>query len=108
MTGDESIIALDVGERRIGVAVSVGTMALPYDTIERTNVRADTERIVEIARSRGARLPLPQSSGAAKLRMDQPPSGLWCFEIMSTSAEISPALSRPGNSVAAQSRSVRS
>jgi putative Holliday junction resolvase len=55
MTGDESIIALDVGERRIGVAVSVGTMALPYDTIERTNVRADTERIVEIARSRGAR-----------------------------------------------------
>jgi putative holliday junction resolvase len=52
---DESIIALDVGERRIGVAVSVGTMALPFDTIERTNVRADTERIVALAHERGAR-----------------------------------------------------
>lgn len=53
---DENIIALDVGERRIGVAVSAGTMALPYDTIERTNVRADTERIVAIARERSARI----------------------------------------------------
>jgi putative Holliday junction resolvase len=53
---DESIIALDVGERRIGVAVSIGTMALPFDTIERTNVRADTERIVALARERGARI----------------------------------------------------
>jgi putative Holliday junction resolvase len=52
---DENIVALDVGERRIGVAVSVGLMALPYDTIERTNVRADTERIVAIARERAAR-----------------------------------------------------
>jgi len=55
MALDENFIALDVGERRIGVAVSVGTMALPYDTLERTNVRADTERIVAIARERGAR-----------------------------------------------------
>ncbi len=52
---DENIIALDVGERRIGVAVNAGTMALPYDTIERTNVRADTARIVAIARERSAR-----------------------------------------------------
>jgi putative Holliday junction resolvase len=52
---EESIIALDVGERRIGVAVNAGTMALPYDTIERTNVRADLEQIVAIARERGAR-----------------------------------------------------
>jgi putative Holliday junction resolvase len=52
---DENIIALDVGERRIGVAVSVGTMALPYETIERTNVRADTERIVALARERSVR-----------------------------------------------------
>ncbi len=52
---DENIIALDVGERRIGIAVSVGTMALPFDTIDRTNVRADTERIVAIARERSAR-----------------------------------------------------
>jgi putative Holliday junction resolvase len=52
---DENIIALDIGERRIGIAVSAGTMALPYDTIDRTNVRADTERIVAIARERSAR-----------------------------------------------------
>ena len=50
----DSIVALDVGERRIGVAVNVGDLALPYDTIERTNVRADTERIADIARERGA------------------------------------------------------
>ncbi len=53
---DENVIALDVGERRIGVAVNVGTMALPFDTIERTNVRADTERIVALARERAARI----------------------------------------------------
>jgi putative Holliday junction resolvase len=51
---DENIIALDVGERRIGIAVNVGTMALPFDTIERTNVRADIERIVALAHARGA------------------------------------------------------
>lgn len=51
---DESIIALDVGERRIGVAVNVGTMALPFETLERTNVRADVERIVALARERTA------------------------------------------------------
>ncbi len=49
-------MALDVGERRIGVAVNVGDLALPYDTIERTNVRVDTERIAAIARERGARI----------------------------------------------------
>lgn len=52
---DECIVALDVGERRIGVAVSVGNMALPFDTIERTNVKADTDRIAAIARERSAR-----------------------------------------------------
>ncbi len=51
----ETIVALDVGERRIGIAVSAGTMALPYDTIERTNVRDDIARIVAFARERGAR-----------------------------------------------------
>ena len=50
-----NVIALDVGERRIGVAVNAGDLSLPYDTIERTNLRNDTERIVEIARERGAR-----------------------------------------------------
>jgi putative Holliday junction resolvase len=55
MTALHSVVALDVGERRIGVAVSAGALALPFDTIERTNVRADVERIVAIARERGAR-----------------------------------------------------
>lgn len=74
-----NIIALDVGERRIGVAVSdpLGSFALPYDTIERTNVRADIERIVAIARERGARtivvgdpLTLAGERGIASKNMD--------------------------------------
>ena len=50
------IVALDVGERRIGVAISDPgeSFSLPLETIERTNVHADLERIVEIARSYGA------------------------------------------------------
>ena len=53
-----SIVALDVGERRIGVAVSdpFGSFALPYDTIERTNIKADLAAIVQIATERGARI----------------------------------------------------
>jgi putative holliday junction resolvase len=51
-----AIIALDVGERRIGMAVSdpSGTFSMPYDTLERTNVRADVAAIVSIARERQA------------------------------------------------------
>ena len=53
---DGPVVALDVGERRIGVAVSdpTGTFAFPHDTIERTNLRDDVVRIVAIARERGA------------------------------------------------------
>jgi putative Holliday junction resolvase len=53
---DGAVVALDVGARRIGVAVSdpSGTFAFPHDTIERTNVRDDVARIVAIARERGA------------------------------------------------------
>ena len=74
-----SVIALDVGERRIGVAVSdpFGSFALPYDTIERTNVRDDCARIAEIARERGARtivvgdpLTLAGERGIASQNMD--------------------------------------
>jgi putative Holliday junction resolvase len=44
---------LDVGAKRIGVAVADpgGTFALPAATIERTNLTADLKRIVEIAQS---------------------------------------------------------
>jgi len=56
MTDVHNAVALDVGERRIGVAVSdpFGTFSLPYDTIERTNIRTDIARIVAIAGERGA------------------------------------------------------
>lgn len=49
-------MALDVGSRRIGVAVAdpTGTYALPVETIERTNLAADLARIVEVAGAYGA------------------------------------------------------
>lgn len=52
-----AVVALDVGERRIGVAVSdpSGTFSLPHDVLARTNVRADVAAIVELAREREAR-----------------------------------------------------
>jgi len=55
---EPAVVALDVGERRIGVAVSdpFGSFALPYDTIERTNIKADLAAIVQIATERGARI----------------------------------------------------
>jgi putative Holliday junction resolvase len=56
MTDVVNAVALDIGERRIGVAVSdpFGTFSLPYDTIERTNIRTDVARIVAIASERQA------------------------------------------------------
>ena len=74
-----SIVALDVGERRIGVAVSdpFGSFALPYDTIERTNIKADLAAILAIATERGARtivvgdpLTLAGTRGPAAEKMD--------------------------------------
>ena len=55
---EPAVVALDVGERRIGVAVRdpFGSFALPYDTIERTNIKADLAAIVQIATERGARI----------------------------------------------------
>jgi putative Holliday junction resolvase len=51
-----TVLALDVGERRIGVAISDpgGTFALPHSVIERTAVREDVEQIVTLAREYGA------------------------------------------------------
>ncbi|MGA3038586.1 MAG: Holliday junction resolvase RuvX [Vulcanimicrobiaceae bacterium] len=51
-----SILALDVGEKRIGVAVSdpSQTFSMPVDVIERTALREDIKRIVEIATERSA------------------------------------------------------
>lgn len=46
-----SVIALDVGSKRIGVAVAdpSGSFALPVTVIERTNLKADLERITILA-----------------------------------------------------------
>jgi putative Holliday junction resolvase len=50
------IIALDIGTRRIGVAVSdeLGLTAHGRDTIERTSFEEDLGRIRELARAEGA------------------------------------------------------
>jgi putative Holliday junction resolvase len=57
MAIDGPVVALDVGSKRIGVAVSdpSGAFAFPHGTIERTNVRDDVAAIVAIARERTAR-----------------------------------------------------
>jgi len=46
-----SLLALDVGSKRIGVAVAdpTGTFALPLTVIDRTNLKADLLRISELA-----------------------------------------------------------
>lgn len=51
-----AILGLDVGSKRIGVAVAdpSGAFALPVCTVERTNLRADLDRLVAIAREYGA------------------------------------------------------
>jgi putative pre-16S rRNA nuclease len=50
-------MALDVGSKRIGLAVSdpSATYALPIGTIERSNLRTDLERIAEYVDSYAAR-----------------------------------------------------
>jgi putative holliday junction resolvase len=50
-----AVIALDVGTKRIGVAVGEGTFAFPHSTLERTNVRDDVAAIVALAHERGVR-----------------------------------------------------
>jgi len=50
------VLALDVGERRIGVAVSDPgeSYALPLGTIERSSLRQDIAAITELAQGHGA------------------------------------------------------
>lgn len=63
MTSDDApagagrILAVDVGDRRIGVAVSdpLGLTAQPLEVIERDSDRAALGRIVQMARDYGAR-----------------------------------------------------
>lgn len=51
------VVALDLGERRVGVAVSDpgGVLATPHDTIQRTgDPAADLRRLVDVVRELGA------------------------------------------------------
>lgn len=56
MSAKPRIIGLDVGDRRIGVAISdpLGITAAGLDTIVRTNMRSDIASVVEMARRHGA------------------------------------------------------
>ena len=51
-----ALLALDVGTKRIGVAVADpgGTFALPVTVIERTNIKDDLQRIAAIAQEYAA------------------------------------------------------
>lgn len=51
-----SLLALDVGTKRIGVAVAdpSGTFALPVTVIDRTNIKNDLERINALVREYNA------------------------------------------------------
>ncbi len=48
------MIGLDVGSRRIGIAVSEGRVAVPFTIIDHESRDADIRRIVEIAREQDA------------------------------------------------------
>jgi len=56
--GVERILGLDVGERRIGVAISTpeGGLAIPLRVIDAQDQQADAEAIVHLARSENASL----------------------------------------------------
>lgn len=65
------ILAVDLGERRIGLALSdeLGLTAQGLPTLIRTSLREDLARLAEIARSRGAELVLfgnPVNMGGAE------------------------------------------
>ena len=45
-----AIIGLDVGDKHIGVAMAIGTIAVPVAVIERTEEEEDLERIAALTR----------------------------------------------------------
>ncbi|MGH9583536.1 MAG: Holliday junction resolvase RuvX [Bryobacteraceae bacterium] len=51
------VLALDVGKKRIGLAISdeLGITAQGLDTLERTRIRDDLEKLKQIAAARGVR-----------------------------------------------------
>jgi putative Holliday junction resolvase len=49
-----TILGLDVGEKRIGVALAEGLIAIPLTVIDRKGEEADMELLLTLARERGA------------------------------------------------------
>ena len=49
-----AILGLDVGEKRIGVALADGLLAIPLSVIDRTGEAADVEQLLALAREYGA------------------------------------------------------
>ena len=54
MTENTRIIGLDVGDKRIGVAVSAGIIASPLKTVHRKNTKDDLERIAALVKTEEA------------------------------------------------------
>ncbi len=52
------VLGLDIGKRRIGVAVSdeLGLLARPVQTVQSVSLNADVQRIAELAQELGAEL----------------------------------------------------
>jgi len=49
-----AILGLDVGDKRIGVALANGLLAIPLTVIDRTGEEADMEQLLALAREYGA------------------------------------------------------
>jgi len=49
-----SLLGIDFGEKRIGVAASDGSLAVPVAIVEHTSREKDLERIADLARDRAA------------------------------------------------------
>lgn len=75
-----ALLALDVGSKRIGVAVAdpTGSFALPLTVLERSNLKADLERISQLVREYtvnemvvGYPMTLAGQAGPAAEKMDR-------------------------------------
>lgn len=49
-----TLLGIDYGEKRIGVAISDGTLAVPVTIVDHTSREKDLDRIADLARERGA------------------------------------------------------
>lgn len=49
-----AILGLDVGEKRIGVALANGLLAIPLTVLDRTGEESDMEKLLSMAREYGA------------------------------------------------------